>query len=133
MKGTVWIATYMIYVLLGGLLITLGLLEKVGAFWSGMGSALLVIGVLRLLRMYRLRKNEGYRERVETAQTDERNRFIRNKAWAWAGYLFVIITAVAVIVLHAVGQEQLGRMAAYAECLLLVLYWICYLILRKKY
>ena len=70
---------------------------------------------------------------IRETLTDERNRFIRNKAWAWAGYLFVIITAVAVIVLHAMGQEQLGRMAACAECLLLVLYWISYLILRKKY
>ena len=133
MKNTVRTTTYIIYVLLGGLLITLGMLEKVDSFWSGMGSAFLVIGVLRLLRMYRFRNNEAYRERVETELTDERNRFLRNKAWAWAGYLFVIITAVAVIVLHAMGQEQLGRMAAYAECLLLVLYWISYLILRKKY
>ena len=133
MKNTVRTTTYIIYVLLGGLLITLGMLEKVDSFWSGMGSAFLVIGVLRLLRMYRFRNNEAYRERVETELTDERNHFIRNKAWAWAGYMFVLIMAVSVIVLHVLGQRQLSLAAACAECLVLVLYWISYLILRKKY
>ena len=36
-------------------------------------------------------KNEAYREKIEIEEKDERNHFIRNKAWAWAGYLYVMI------------------------------------------
>ena len=121
------------WLLLGAVLFVCGAMEVIDSYWSGMGGGFLAVGILQLIRHIRYRKNEEYREKVDVATGDERNRFLTGKAWAWAGYLFVIITAVAVIVLHAVGQEQLGRMAAYAECLLLVLYWICYLILRKKY
>ena len=55
---------YPIVLLIAGLALTgLGLAEMVDEFWSGMGSALLVIGVIRLLRFYRLKKNDSYRER----------------------------------------------------------------------
>ena len=69
---------YPIALLIAGLsLIGLGCAEIVDEFWSGMGSALAVIGIIRLLRFYRLKKNDSYREKMETAVTDERNQFIR--------------------------------------------------------
>ena len=98
-----------------------------------MGSALLVIGILQVLRFYRLRKNTAYREKFETAVSDERYHFIRSKAWAWAGYLFIMACGAAVIVLKLMGLEEWSLAASYSVCLLLLLYWISYLILRKKY
>ena len=117
----------------GLLLIGLGCAEIVDEFWSGMGSALLVIGVIRLLRFYRLKKNDGYREKMETAQTDERNQFIRMKAWSWAGYLFIMVSAIATIIFRILGQELLSQFASYSVCLMLVLYWVSYFVLKKKY
>ena len=102
-------------------------------FWSGMGSALMVIGALRLLRAHRLGKNENYREKMETFETDERLHFLRMKAWSWAGYLFVIIGGISVIVLKVMEQELLSLAASYAVCLMLVLYWGAYFVLKKKY
>ena len=126
--------TYPIILLVAGLaLIGLGIAEIVDEFWSGMGSALMVIGAIRLLRFYRLKKNDGYREKMETAQTDERNQFIRMKAWSWAGYLFIMVSAVATITFRVLGQEQLSMFCSYSVCLMLVLYWISYFILKKKY
>ena len=131
------ILTYNIYnlimTLLGVALVILSCLESVDEFWSGMGAALLVMGVVRTLRIYRLNKNEAYREKMETASTDERLHFIRTKAWAWAGYLFIIITALAVILLQLVGQSALAQAAGYAMCLLLILHWVSFWILSKKY
>ena len=49
-----------IWLLLGLVLTVLSCLETLDEFWSGMGSALLVIGVVRLLRGYRLSKSETY-------------------------------------------------------------------------
>ena len=125
---------YPIVLLTAGLaLIGLGIAEIVDEFWSGMGSALLVIGVIRLLRYYRLKKNDTYREKMETAQTDERNQFIRMKAWSWAGYLFIMVSAPGTILFRILGQEQLSQFSSYAVCLMLVLYWVSYFVLKKKY
>ena len=64
---------------------------------------------------------------------DERNRFLTGKAWAWAGYLFVLISGVATIALKIAGQDQWSLACSYALCLLLVLYWGSYLVLKRKY
>ena len=122
-----------LWLLIGIALILLACIEKVDEYWSGMGSALLVIGALRLLRMHRFQKNEAYREKMEIAASDERNHFIRGMAWAWAGYLFVIISAVASIALRIIGQEQMSMAASMAVCLLITLFWISFFILRRKY
>lgn len=127
----VWIS--IIYVMIGVVLFGLSCFEIVDEFWSGMGSALLVIGAIRLIRCYRFNKNDAYREKIEIEEKDERNHFIRNKAWAWAGYLFVMTMAVATIVLKIVGQETLMMAASGSVCFMLTLFWVSYLILKRKY
>ena len=71
-----------VWVMIGSIIIALSFMGKVDSFYSGMGSALFMVGVIQLLRFYRLSKNEGYRERLEIEASDERNHFLRNKAWA---------------------------------------------------
>ncbi len=122
-----------VYIIIGVILIGLTFAGVVDEFWNGMGSALLVIGVIQLIRRYRLDKNEAYREKVEIETNDERNRFIRNKAWAWAGYLFVMIMAVASIILRIFEQNLLSIATSGAVCLMLVLFWGSYMFLKRKY
>ena len=121
------------YVVLGAVLLALGIMEVVDEFWSGMGGALIVVGILQVVRFLRYRTSEEYREKTEIANKDERNQFIRNKAWAWSGYLFVLIAAVATIAFKVAGQDTLSFAASMALCLLLVLYWVSFLILSRKY
>lgn len=122
-----------IYILIGAVLIGLAFAGKVDSFWNGMGSALLVIGVIQFVRFYRFNKNEEFREKIEVELKDERNRYIRDKAWAWSGYMFVMISAVGSIVLRIFEQELLSIVAGGAVCLVIVLYWISYFILKRKY
>lgn len=124
---------YTAYIIFGTILFVLGCVEKVDEFWSGMGATLILMGVLRLLRNYRFSKNEEYRSRVEIELTDERNKFIRNKAWAWSGYLFILLAGVMTIVMKVAGQELLSQASASAVCLMLILYWISYMFLKRKY
>lgn len=124
---------YIIYIVLGIVLMVLGILEIVDSFWSGMGGALIAVGVVRGIHILRYSKDESYREKSEIEEKDERNRFIRNKAWAWAGYLFVLMTAISTVVLKLLGQELLSVAAGFAVCILVLLYWVCYLVLKKKY
>ena len=122
-----------IWLLLGLALTLLSILETLDGFWSGMGSAFLVIGAVRLLRGYRLSKSETYREQREVAETDERFHFIRSKAWAWAGFLFIIICALCTILFQLLGQKMLCLASGFSLCLMLALYWISFFILKKKY
>ena len=122
-----------IWFLLGLVLTVLCCLETLDEFWSGMGSALMVVGIVRLLRSYRLSRSKTYREKREVAETDERLHFIRNKAWAWAGYLFIIICAIGTIIFKLLGQDLLCMFLSGAVCLMLVLFWASFFILKKKY
>ena len=133
MKHNRRILTYILFILFGVAMWILGLRGIVDEFWSGMGTALLLIGILRLIRMYRFQKDETYREQVEIATTDERNQFIRSRAWAWTGYLFILITGSSVLILKLMGQDLLSQAASWAVCLMLLLYWSTYHILKKKY
>lgn len=121
------------WIIIGTVLISLGIAEKIDSFWSSMGSPLILIGTIRLIRTYRLQKNDSYREKLEIAASDERNHFIKEKAWAWTGYIYILITAILVIVFKIVNQELLSFAASISVCLMLNLYWVSYFIIRKKY
>lgn len=119
--------------LLGATLIVLGYLGKIDDYWSGMGCGLLLVGILQIIRLLHYKNNTAYQQTVETERRDERNRFLGMKAWSWAGYLFVIIAAVASIVFKIMHEEKLMFAASGSVCLLMVLYWIAFLVVRKKY
>lgn len=121
------------WMVLGAALIGCNMAGLVGEIWSGMGGGLLAVGGIQVYRQLKYRRNEEYREKVDIAMEDERNRFIRSKAWAWAGYLFVIIAAVGSIGLRIAGREELADMAAYGVALLVFLYWFSYMVLSRKY
>ena len=121
------------WILVGAALFVCGAMEWIDSYWSGMGGGFLAVGILQTVRHIRYRKNEDYREKVDVASNDERNRFLTGKAWAWAGYLFVMVSGVATIALKVMGQDQWSLAASYALCLLLVLYWGSYLVLKRKY
>jgi len=120
-------------ILLGIALILAETFTAMDSFWSGMGTALLFVGILQLIRHIRYKTNKTYQENVDIAVNDERNKYIAMKAWSWAGYLFVLICAVAAIVLKVLGYEELVFFASGSCCLVMILYWVCYLVLKKKY
>ena len=77
------------WIVLGAALIACGAAGVLDEYWSGMGGAFAAVGALQILRYVRISRNEAYREKIETENKDERNRFLSGKAWAWAGYLYV--------------------------------------------
>lgn len=123
----------MLWIVIGAILIVLSFLGKVDEFWNGMGSGLLILGCVQLLRHYRISKNTELKERIEIEEKDERNHYIKNKAWAWAGYLYVMMGAVGCIVLRIFQQNELSIFVSGSVCVMLLLYWGSYHILKKKY
>ena len=76
-------------------------------YWCGMGGGLLGVGVFQVIRNVRYLNNPAYREKVNTTNNDERNKFLANKAWAWAGYLYVLTAAIATI--DTRGTESMSQ------------------------
>lgn len=120
-------------IIVGAALLICSMFELVDEFWSGMGTSLLIIGIIFLIRNIKYKTNEEYREKIDIESNDERNKYISLKAWAWAGYLFVMLGAVGVIVFKLIGKEDLMMMASLSVCLIMVFYWISYTFLKKKY
>ena len=120
-------------IVIGIILVICGAVGILDSYWSGMGSALIIVGGLMMIRQIRYSTNAEYKESVDVEIQDERNKFLRVKAWSWAGYFAVLIGAVASIVLRILGQNQLSQFAGLSVCLLMVLYWASYFILKKKY
>ena len=121
------------WIALGVVLIACGAAGFVDEYWSGMGGAFIAVGAIQILRYVRINKNEAYRERIETESKDERNRYLGGKAWAWAGYMYVIIAAIASIVLKFIGKDDFSVLVGGSVCVIIALYWTSYFILRRKY
>ena len=125
---------YGILILLGFVLMHLGDVEIANVdWWMGMGSAMIAVAAIRLIRTYRYQKDAAYREKMDIETSDERNRFIRSKAWAYTGYLFFLVANIAVIVLKVMGQDLLALTVGCGVFLMLLIYWISYWFLKKKY
>lgn len=133
MKKHIRLLVNLIYLVIGLSLSACALAGLVDEFWSGMGVSLMIVGTIRLVREIRYKTNDSYRESMDVEANDERNKYIAVKAWSFAGYWFVMISAVATIVLKLLGHDDLMMMASGSLCLILVLYWLFYVYLRKKY
>ena len=128
------LALSIFWVLLGATLLGLSIAEILdSSVYSGMGGALMAVGILQIVRIVRYRKDEKYRETIDTEIKDERNSFLRMKSWAWTGYIVVMLEAIGVVIAMVLGQETIQLILAYSVCLLIFVYWIVYIILSRKY
>ena len=121
------------WMVLGGVLIGCNMAGLVDDYWCGFGAGLLGAGVVQTIRNIRYLRSAEYREKVNTTNQDERNRFLANKAWAWAGYLYVLVAAVATIVFQLLGKTELSTAAGFSVCIIMVFHWLSYLYLQRKY
>lgn len=133
MKNHKRLIANIVEIAIGIILSVLGYMGMIDEYWTGMGTALIVVGIIFMIRQIRYQTNAEYKDSVDVEVNDERNRYLRLKAWAWAGYMLVLICAFASIIFKLLGNDQLSVMSGGCVCLLIVLYWGSYLILRKKY
>ena len=128
------LALTVFWIVLGAVLVVLTVTEVLdSSIYSGMGGALMAVGTLQLIRALKYRKDSEYKEKVDTELGDERNRFLRMKSWSWAGYFTILIEGIGAIIAMALGERTVQLVLSYSVCLVLVIYWIAYVILSKKY
>ena len=122
------------YIIFGALIVLIANLHNAAdSYFSTFGLALAVCGVVRIRNYFRITKNEESIRKQEIAESDERTIMIVHRARSMTFSLYVMLSCVAVIVLMIVGQEQLAQMISWSVCILVAIYWVCYLVLKKKY
>lgn len=122
------------YIVLGIVLIAANALNHFeNDFFLSFGIALLVMGIIRLIRHRKVTKDESTIRRQEVAETDERTLMMAEKARSWAFTYSILIAGIAVIVLSLLGKHDTAQPFAWFVCGQVALYWICWMILRKKY
>lgn len=128
------LALSIFWILLGVALMWLSIAEVLdSSYYSGMGGALIAVGVLQVIRNLRYRRNTDYQEKVDIEYNDERNKYLRMKSWSWTGYIVVLTEGIGVIAAMIMGQHTIQLILSYSVCLIVFLYWVIYLILSRKY
>ena len=122
------------WAVLGAALLVLSIAEVLtDSIYAGMGGALIAVGVLQMIRNLRYRKDAEYREKVDTEVNDERMSFIRMKSWSWTRYMLILIEGIGAIVALVLGQRTIQLVLSYSGWMIMVIYWVSYLILSRKY
>lgn len=107
-----------------------GLLDT---YWSGMGVGFIVISTLRLIQIHRYQNDDSYAEKMNVQNNDERNRFLAEKARSFTFYYSILIEAIALIVLRILKFTEASTIIGYAVCIQLLIYYVSYLWLKRKY
>ena len=122
------------YIVIGLVLIAADVLNHFeNYYFSSFGTALLIMGVIRLIRHRKITKDEASIHRQEVAETDERTLMMIEKARSWTFSYSVLIAGITVIVLSLMGYHDQAQPFAWYVCGQIGLFWVCWLIIRKKY
>ena len=63
-------------ILIGAALIVASIFGVVDEYWSGMGTSLLLVGILFFIRTVKYKTNDEYREKLDIEVSDERNKYL---------------------------------------------------------
>ena len=122
------------YILLGLVLVAVDLMGQTdNYFYASFGFALIIMGLLRIFRHRKITVDEKSMRQQELTESDERTRMIAERAKSWTFTLSVTISGVIVLVLSLLGYHDESLPFAWRVCGMVTVYWICYLIIRKKY
>ena len=102
-------------------------------YFCAFGFALLMMGVLRVIRYRKITRDSSSIRKQELAETDERTRMISERAKSWVFSLSIMASGILVIALNLLGYGDAALPFAWYVCGMVVAYWICFAILRKKY
>lgn len=124
---------YVVLLLLGAGLFLAGCAGRLEEFWGGFGGGLVGLSAVRLLDITRYRRDESYQKRADVRQSDERNRFLTSKARCWTMYLTVLLLGVLCLCFQLAGLRLYSLFCGYTVCGMTAIYWISWLVLRRRY
>ena len=129
-QKTLW---YAVLFAVGVVLVVLCILEYLGPYWSGLGGTLAGVAGIRLIQAWRYHHDPAYAKKLDTADTDERNVFVANKAADLTFRVSVLVLAVLSVVLRALGHTNTASTLAIVVGAQTLGYFVSYLALSRKY
>lgn len=125
---------YIVFGILGSIMFVFSeIFQYIDTFWGGMGIGFVVVSAIRLIQLYRYQNDGDYAEKTDIKNSDERNRFIAEKARSMTFYYFILIESISIIILRMLHYNQASFIISYTICAQLVIYWLSYLWLKNKY
>lgn len=122
------------YLVLGLILMLAGIwIYSENSFVFSFGVAILVMGLSRILRYRKLIQDEKYMRKQELIEKDERLLMLSERAKSWAFSFSLTLAGLAVIILSLLGYDSQAQPLAWYVLGMCVLYWVCWLVLGKKY
>ena len=101
---------------------------------SGMGSAFIVVGVIRLVRVRRWEKDPEKAADYEAALRDERTAYVSNKARSMTFFISVYVQlAAGLIAIFIFDQKLLGQAFCYMTCFQCLLFTVLFRVYNKRY
>ncbi len=124
-----------IYLVIGLVLLALSAflhLDEEGLL-AGFGGALSAVGLVRILRVARLSRNEEIAQEYEAQMHDERIAAIANRARAIVFFVMVyVMLAVALVAFYVFHETLLCQVLTYIVCGACILYAILFRVFSKK-
>ena len=124
----------LIYALIGAaIIITANTIKTDNDVAYSFGAVFAVMGIVRFVQYTRLLNNKSALEKREIAENDERNVMIVTKARSLAFTAYFVLGGITVPVMFLTGNRTIGLYVAYSICAFVVISWLSYLIIRRKY
>lgn len=120
------------YIIIGIIMIVVPKIFNIESPSSGYGAGLIACGILLTAKSIKTLKSEENIKKQQIIENDERNIMINNKAKSLTFSVYVIISAIAVIILDLLNMSQLSTAIAFSICLLIIINLICYIVISKK-
>lgn len=99
-------------------------------FYAGVGGGLLGAGIVTAIKNWRYLKNPELKKKHEILETDERNRMLGLRCWAYAGYTFFFAIYVGILIAGFVSKTVLITLLMVLAVFALLLF-IFRLVLQK--
>lgn len=99
---------------------------------AALGFALAMVGVARIIQYLKITKNEDSIKKQKINETDERNLSIIQKAKSATFSIYLLISCSVVIVTALIDMPEVAKWIGYSQFVLVIIYWICYWVIRKK-
>ena len=126
-----------LYLVLGAVLFLVGLLTDASDamnWLSSFGGAIAAVGVVRLLRVFRLTRDPDKAADYDASLTDERTAYVSNKARSLAFYIGIYAQlAAALAAILFFKQTLVGQVICALTCVQSLVYSGCYWYYNRKY
>ncbi len=124
--------TAIFYVVIGIILI-LANIVKHDEMMSTFGILFLVMGIARIVQYKRITKDEESIRRQEIIETDERNIALWTNARSQTFTVYIMLAAISIVVFYILKMYYIAKIIGLMLSAFILIYWICYYIISKRY